>query len=92
VQADKLHRRPTGSANENTVAAQLRGREYAGSQNIYLLDLVDGTEIKLVAQESPGEAGGLAINQSLTVHFAPDDATIIGYAAPGASTRIAAHA
>jgi ABC-type Fe3+/spermidine/putrescine transport system ATPase subunit len=92
VQADKLHRRPAGTANENSVTAQLRGREYAGSQNIYLLDLVDGTEVKLIAQESPGEAAGMALNQPVTVHFSAENASIIGYAETARAARVAAHA
>jgi spermidine/putrescine transport system ATP-binding protein len=93
VQADKVRRLPKGTPHENAVAAHLRGREYAGSQNIYLLDLVDGSEIKLVAQESPGEAAGMTINQAMTVHFDARDASIIGYAAPPAPRESApAHA
>ncbi|MCX5514369.1 ABC transporter ATP-binding protein [Kaistia algarum] len=77
VQADKMTRAPTGLPNENAVAAVLRGREYAGSQNVYLMDLVDGTEIKLVAQGGMSESTALGINDPLTVYFSPRDASLI---------------
>jgi spermidine/putrescine transport system ATP-binding protein len=79
VQADKLTRTPRGVPRENAVPAVLRGREFAGSQNIYLLDMADGTEIKLVAQEGMTAGEALGVNTPVTVHFAPDQATIIGY-------------
>lgn len=86
VQADKLRRDAVGHPSENTAVATVRGREFAGSQNIYLLDLVDGTEIKLIAQESMGQASAMTINGTVTLHFSPEDASIIGYAAPIADT------
>jgi spermidine/putrescine transport system ATP-binding protein len=87
VQADKLHKQPRGMPHENQAAALVTGREYAGSQNIYLLDLPDGKEIKLVAQESPSEATATQINKPMSVFFAARDASIIGYAAPAGELR-----
>ena len=77
VQADKMTRRPEGMTHENSVAAVLRGREYAGSQNILLMDLVDGSEIKLIASGGMGDAGTLRINDPLTVYFSPQHASLI---------------
>ena len=82
VQADKLKRLPSGSGATNAASAVLRGREFAGSQNIYLLDLIDGTEIKLIAQESMGAAFTVSVEETWTVALSPDDAAIIGYADP----------
>jgi spermidine/putrescine transport system ATP-binding protein len=79
VQADKLTRQPKGILGENTLKATLRGREYAGSQNIYLLDLPTGAEVKLVAQESMAVASRTALNAEVAVHFPAEAATIIGY-------------
>lgn len=77
VQADKLTPAPTGIAGENRLDATLRGREYAGSHNIYLLDLVDGTEVKMtVPQVLPVD-----INQNITAWFSPANASLIRGAA-----------
>jgi ABC-type Fe3+/spermidine/putrescine transport system ATPase subunit len=73
VQADKLTTAPTGAAGESRIDAMLRGREYAGSHNIYLLDLPDGTEIKLISQQVlPVE-----INAPVTAYFTPANASLI---------------
>lgn len=73
VQADKLTTKATGIANENRIDATMRGREYAGSHNIYLVDLIDRTEIKIIAQQTlPVE-----INQPVSAWFAPADASLI---------------
>ena len=48
----------------------LRGREYAGSQNIYLFDTADGNEIKVVAQEAIATANARTINAELALGFA----------------------
>ncbi len=76
VQADKMTRNPTGSARENSVSAVLRGREYAGSHNIYLMDLVDGSEIKLISQETASPAS-MSINAPVTTYFTPENASLI---------------
>jgi ABC-type Fe3+/spermidine/putrescine transport system ATPase subunit len=77
VQADKLKPAPTGVVGENRLEATVRGREYAGSHNIYLLDLVDGTEVKMtLPQVLP-----LEINQPATVWFSPAHAALIRGAA-----------
>ncbi|NWJ25577.1 ABC transporter ATP-binding protein [Rhizobium sp. RM] len=73
VQADKLTPSPTGTPGENRLDATMRGREYAGSHNVYLLDLVDGTEVKMTVQQIlPGE-----INTPVTAWFAPENASLI---------------
>ncbi|WP_313760793.1 ABC transporter ATP-binding protein [Rhizobium sp.] len=77
VQADKLTPAPTVVAGENRLDATLRGREYAGSHNIYLLDLIDGTEVKMTVQQVlPVE-----INQKATAWFSPANASLIRGAA-----------
>jgi spermidine/putrescine transport system ATP-binding protein len=74
VQADRLAGAPRGIAGENRIDATMRGREFAGSHNIYLMDLVDGTEVKMtVPQALPIE-----INQPISAWFAPADASLIG--------------
>ncbi|MFK0335256.1 ABC transporter ATP-binding protein [Rhizobium sp. NPDC090275] len=73
VQADKMTSIPTGAPHENRVDATLRGREYAGSHNIYLMDLIDGTEIKLTSQASLP----IEINAAVSAYFAPENATLI---------------
>lgn len=77
VQADKLTPVPTGIAGENRLDAMLRGREYAGSHNIYLLDLVDGTEVKMTVPQ----VLSVEINQKTTAWFSPANASLIRGAA-----------
>ncbi|MDX3928534.1 MAG: ABC transporter ATP-binding protein [Shinella sp.] len=74
VQADKLTSAPTGIAGENRIDATMRGREYAGSHNIYLMDLVDGTEVKMNVPQTLATE----INQPISAWFAPKDASLIG--------------
>jgi len=76
VQADKMSRTPLGVPRQNEVRAILRGREYAGSHNIYLLDLMDGTEIKVISQDAMGLQAD-AIDAPVTTYFAPEDASVI---------------
>lgn len=74
VQADRMRSVPVSDDGENRLDATLRGREYMGSHNIYLMDLVDGTEVKMnVPQTLPTE-----INQPVSAWFAPQDASLIG--------------
>ncbi|SSC72193.1 unnamed protein product [Ciceribacter sp. T2.26MG-112.2] len=77
VQADKMTSQPTGVRNENRVDATLRGREFAGSYNIYLLDLIDGTEVKLTT----ANALPIDISKPISAYFAPEDASLIRGAA-----------
>jgi hypothetical protein len=77
VQADKMTSAPTGLARENRVDATLRGREYAGSHNIYLMDLIDGTEVKLTSQATLP----IEINTPVSAYFAAEHATLIEGAA-----------
>ena len=77
VQADKMTSAPTGLAHENRVDATLRGREYAGSHNIYLMDLIDGTEVKLTSQATLP----IEINAPVSAYFAAEHATLIEGAA-----------
>ncbi len=76
VQADKMTLAPRGGPHENEARAVLRGREYAGSHNIYLLDLMDGTEVKVLAQDGGGLAAA-AVESTLTTYFSPDHASLI---------------
>ncbi len=73
VQADRMTTTPAGVVRENRVDASLRGREFAGSHNIYLLDLVDGTEIKLTSQT----ALPIEIDAMVSAFFSPADASLI---------------
>ena len=66
----------------------LRGREYAGSQNIYLFDTADGNEIKVVAQEAIATANARTINAELALGFAAGDASLIGYHRPAAAEAL----
>jgi ABC-type Fe3+/spermidine/putrescine transport system ATPase subunit len=77
VQADKMKSTATGSPRENRVDATLRGREYAGAHNIYLMDLIDGTEVKLTSPE----ALPIEINAPIAGYFTPDNASLIAGAA-----------
>lgn len=74
VQADKLTGAPTGIADENRIDATMRGREYAGSHNIYLMDLVDGTEVKMTVPQILETE----VNQPVSAWFAPQNASLIG--------------
>jgi hypothetical protein len=51
----------------------LRGRDYAGSHNIYLMDLIDGTEVKLTSQATLP----IEINAAVSAYFAAESATLI---------------
>ncbi|PKA41895.1 ABC transporter ATP-binding protein [Rhizobium sullae] len=77
VQADKLSPAPTGVAGENRLDATLRGREYAGSHNVYLLDLVDGTEVKMTVPQ----VLAVEINRPASAWFSPENASLIRGAA-----------
>ena len=92
VQADKMRIMSGGQSGSNRMQAMLRGREYAGSQNIYLLDMADGNEIKVVAQEAIGAAGARAINAEMSLGFDAQDASLIGYHSPPAEVEPAAAA
>lgn len=85
VQADKMRRAPSGDAPErdNRVKATVRGREFAGSQNIYLLETVDGSEIKLIQQETFGASESLNVGEQTDLVFAPEHVSLIGYANQG---------
>jgi ABC-type Fe3+/spermidine/putrescine transport system ATPase subunit len=73
VQADKMTSAPTGAPHENRIDATLRGREYAGSHNIYLMDLIDGTEVKLTSQATLL----IEINAAVSGYFIAEHATLI---------------
>ncbi len=79
VQAEKMSRSPRGGPRENTLKAQIRGREYAGSQNIYLYELPNGQEIKMVVQENLAATADLNLNEMIPLYFLPENSTIIGY-------------
>lgn len=79
VQADKIRRAPANSSAENQLSAILRGREFAGSHNVYLFDLPDGNEIKIVSEDNPGEPPEKLSGGSSTLYFSARDAFIIGF-------------
>ncbi|MEM1287685.1 MAG: ABC transporter ATP-binding protein [Pseudomonadota bacterium] len=86
VQADKMRRSPgptpgvNAATDANQVTATVRGREFAGSQNIYLLETVDGAEIKLIQQETFGASESLNVGEGANLVFAPEHVSLIGYA------------
>ncbi len=79
VQADKIRRAPANSSAENQLSAILRGREFAGSHNVYLFDLPDGNEIKIVSEDNPGEPPEKLSGAPSTLYFSARDAFIIGF-------------
>ncbi|KAA2313893.1 ABC transporter ATP-binding protein [Pseudooceanicola sediminis] len=71
IAAEKLRRGLR--AGDNTVPAVMRGREFAGSHNVFLMDLADGTEIKVVSHD--GAIPDYGAEERLC--FAPEDASLI---------------
>ena len=72
VAAEKM-RRGAVAEGGSPVPAVMRGREYAGSHNVFLMDLADGSEIKVVSHEGAIPDYGA----EETLWFAPGDASLI---------------
>ena len=72
VASEKMRRGPVG-AGGNALPAVMRGREYAGSHNVFLMDMADGTEIKVVSHEGAIPEYGA----TETLWFAPGEASLI---------------
>ena len=79
VQADKIKRTPAHTSNENKISAILRGREFAGSHNVYLFDLPDGSEIKIVSEDEAGSSPERLSGAASSLYFSTEDAFIIGF-------------
>ena len=79
VQADKLHRSSSAAPGQNVVRAVLQGREFTGSQVIYYLEAVCGTQVKMVVQEPFMEDEPDATDNEMELYWAPDNTVILGY-------------
>ena len=79
VQADKLHRNSSAAPDQNEIRAVLKGRELTGSQVIYYLEAVCGTQVKMVVQEPFMEDEPDATDNEMELYWAPDNTVILGY-------------
>jgi spermidine/putrescine transport system ATP-binding protein len=79
VQADKIKRTPANTSNENKISAILRGREFAGSHNVYLYDLPNGNEVKIVSEDEAGSSPERWSGGASSLYFSTQDAFIIGF-------------
>lgn len=79
IQADKIRRTPGQKSRDNRLSAVLRAREFAGSHNIYLFDLPNGVEIKLIAEHDVASSAEILTGASTDLYFSAADASIIGF-------------
>lgn len=78
VQADKVSRFSQGSTYENSIKSVLKGREFTGSQMIYLLESSTGNEVKMICQESFGDSLAVPMNSEVKLFWRPEDTVILG--------------
>jgi ABC-type Fe3+/spermidine/putrescine transport system ATPase subunit len=79
VQADKIRRSAANTSNENNISAILRGREFAGSHNVYLFDLPNGNEVKVVSEDESGSSSDRMTGAPSDLYFSVKDAFVIGF-------------
>ncbi|MEM9809172.1 MAG: ABC transporter ATP-binding protein, partial [Cyanobacteria bacterium P01_D01_bin.56] len=63
---------------DNTIQATLRGREFLGSQLIYLLETATGHEIQVIRQEAFSQSLDIPINSTLYLSWRTQDTVLLG--------------
>jgi spermidine/putrescine transport system ATP-binding protein len=64
--------------SENGIQATLRGKEFIGSQVIYLLEMATGQEIKLIQQQSLDDSLSIPINSELHLNWRIENTILLG--------------
>ncbi len=64
--------------SENGIQATLRGKEFIGSQVIYLLETATGQEIKLIQQQSLDDSLNIPINSELHLNWRIENTILLG--------------
>lgn len=77
VPADKLRDTP-GASTANQIRATLSGREFMGSQVIYLLETSTGRELKMIRQESFGDCLKIPLDTEMPLFWQAEDTVVLG--------------
>lgn len=78
VPADRITLSPQPQALGNIIQATLRGREFLGSQVIYLLETSPGDEVQVIRQEAFSQSLDIPINSSLYLSWRTQDSVLLG--------------
>ncbi|MGB3293395.1 MAG: ABC transporter ATP-binding protein [Phormidesmis sp.] len=78
VPADRITLSPEATQTENTIQATLRGREFMGSQVIYLLETATGYEVRVIRQELFSRSLSLEVNAELYLSWHTEDTVLLG--------------
>ncbi|MEA5463746.1 ABC transporter ATP-binding protein [Leptothoe sp. PORK10 BA2] len=82
VPADRIELTTQPSSGQNTIQAILRGREFLGSQVIYLLETATGHEVRVIRQESLSDSLGTPINADLYLSWRTQDTVLLENGGP----------
>lgn len=77
VPADKL-RDAAGASSDNQIRATLSGREFLGSQVIYLLETSTGHELKMIRQEAFSDSLKVPLDTEMQLFWQAEDTVILG--------------
>ena len=78
VPADRIALTHQPTPATNTLKAILRGREFLGSQVIYLLETVTGHEVRVIRQEALSQSLATPINAELCLSWRTQDTVLLG--------------
>ncbi len=78
VPADRMTLSAQSGPAENTIHATLRGREFLGSQVIYLLETATGYEVRVIRQEAFSQSLDTPINAELYLSWRTQDTVLLG--------------
>ncbi|MDX2215858.1 MAG: ABC transporter ATP-binding protein [Oculatellaceae cyanobacterium bins.114] len=78
IPADRIALTQSPSTTENSLKATLRGREFMGSQVIYVLETETGYEIKVIRQESFDHSLQIPINSQVNLSWRTEDSGLLG--------------
>ena len=77
VPADKL-RDAAGVSHANRIQARLSGREFLGSQVIYLLETSAGDDLKMIRQEAFSDSLKIPLDTEMQLSWQAEDTVILG--------------
>ena len=77
VPADKL-RDADGASHANQIQATLSGREFLGSQVIYLLETCAGDDLKMIRQEAFSDSLKIPLDTEMQLSWQAEDTVILG--------------
>ncbi|NEQ53352.1 MAG: ABC transporter ATP-binding protein [Leptolyngbya sp. SIO3F4] len=78
VPADRITLAAQPDALGNIIQATLRGREFLGSQMIYLLETTPGYEVQVIRQEAFSQSLDVPINADLFLSWRTQDTVLLG--------------